>query len=77
LSILIGRLSNGIRSFGPIRLRLQEEGIPELGLLDELVKSGILCILLKGTKERRDGCSGVVFMDIHKGLVYFRRRIGV
>ncbi len=75
--MLIGRLSNGIRSFRPIRLGLQEEGIPELGLLDELVKSRILRVLSKGTKERRDGCSGVVFMDIHKGLVYFGRRIRV
>jgi len=75
--MLIRRLSNGMRSFGPIRLGLQEEGIPELRLLDELVKSGILHVLLKSTKERRDGCSGVVFMDIYKGLVYFGRRIGV
>ena len=75
--MLIRRLSNSIRSFGPIRLRLQEEGIPKLRLLDELVKSGILYILSKGTKERRDRCSGVIFMDIHKGLVYFGRRIRV
>ena len=75
--MLIRRLSNGIRSFGPIRLGLQEEGIPELRLLDELVKSRILYILLKGTKERRDRCFRVIFIDIYKGLVYFRRRIRV
>jgi len=31
---------------------------------------------LKSTKGRRVGCFGAVSIDIHKGLVYSRRRTG-
>lgn len=35
---------------------------------------GSTCIV-EDTRERRVGCFGVAFMDIHKGLVYSGRRI--
>jgi len=51
------------------------EGILVRGLHVDQEKSGILLALLKNIKGRRDGCFGVVFMGIHKGQVYFGRRI--
>ena len=56
---------------------LQEGGIHEHRLLDELAKNRILHVLLFDTKERRVGCFGAVFIAIHKGLAYSRKRIRV
>jgi hypothetical protein len=41
-----------------------------------LVKSGILCVLLRGIEGSRDGCFGVVSMVAQKAQVFSGRRIG-
>jgi hypothetical protein len=69
-------VSSGIRSCGQTRRGLQVEDIHGRGLHVEQERSGILLVLWKDTKGRKDGCSGAVFMGIHLGQGSFGRRTG-
>jgi len=54
-----------MRYCGLTRRELLVDDIRECGLPDELEKNGSLFVLLRGTKGRKDGCFGAVFMYIH------------
>ena len=56
MSIRIGLWISGIISFGPTRLRLQEEDILGLRLLEDPARSRIRRVLSKNTNGRRVRC---------------------
>ena len=65
-----------MRFYGRMKLGLLVEDIHVHGLRIGQKKNGTQLVLLKDTKERKDGCFGAVFMDIHRDQAYFGRRIG-
>jgi hypothetical protein len=76
LSILIGRMKTGREYYRAMRLRSMGIGIQRRMLHVGLVKNGTLLALLNAINDVKDGCFGVVFMGILRGLVSFGRKNG-
>lgn len=60
-----------------MKLGLQLEGIYKHGYYNNLMKNGILYILLKNINKKKDGCFGIIFIGIYKIKDFFRRKIEV
>jgi hypothetical protein len=65
------------RYYGVMRHRLMVIVIQRRGLLVELVKNGILLMLLNAINDVKDGCFRAVFMAIQRALACFGRKIRV
>ena len=57
-------MNNWIQFFGLMRLGLLLGNIHEPGLQGNLARNGMILVLLSGNNERKDGCSGALFMAL-------------